>query len=74
MKKARIVERTNLNGNSQYYIQKRHWLFKFIWIDAKFSIAACGSVSKYKYKFDTLEHARKEIHKVTNPQIKKVIK
>lgn len=34
MVKVRIIERTNVNGDINYIIQQRHFLFKWWWVDA----------------------------------------
>lgn len=33
MKKLRIVKRTNRHGQEIYFIQKRHWLLFWKWVD-----------------------------------------
>lgn len=34
MNNIRIVERTNLGGILTYVVQERHFLLKFLWVDA----------------------------------------
>ena len=56
--KARIVERTHVDGQKEYVIQQRHPLFRWWWVDAWINSwigAAC------KDAFPTLEEARKNL-------------
>lgn len=32
--KARIVQRTDVNGRVSYVIQQKHFLFRWVWVDA----------------------------------------
>jgi hypothetical protein len=34
MKKCRIVKRTGPTGHVQYVIQQKHFLFRWMWVDA----------------------------------------
>lgn len=33
MKKTRIVERTHPDGRTEWVIQVKHWLFRWMWVD-----------------------------------------
>ena len=54
--KARIVKRTYRNGYVDYVIQKKHFLFRWWWVDARVD---CGLFS---LSFSTLELAQKKIY------------
>jgi len=54
----RIVKRIYPDGNIKYVIQQRHFLFRWIWVDAwinSLSGAAC------KDTFNSLEEAKKHL-------------
>ncbi len=34
MKKVRIVKRTNVDGVITYIIQQKHFIFRWLWVDA----------------------------------------
>lgn len=53
--KARIIERILPNGNKRYVIQQKHFLFRWLWVDAwleSWTSAACQD------DFCTLEEAK----------------
>lgn len=53
--KVRIIERTSPNGSKTFVIQQRHFLFRWLWVDASFNSwdgAACED------SFYTLERAK----------------
>lgn len=58
MTKSRIVERTYPNGKIAYVIQQKHFLFKWLWVDAW--INSCDGAS-CRDNFSTLEEARKHL-------------
>lgn len=54
--KARIVERTYPDGTIRYVIQQKHFLFRWIWVDAWMNSGAyCTD------EFDTLDAAKKHL-------------
>jgi hypothetical protein len=56
--KVRIVERTNPAGYKTYEIQQKHFLFRWMWVDAwinSWQGASCNST------FYTLEDAKKHL-------------
>lgn len=58
MIKCRITKRTYPNGVVKFIIQQKHFLFRWIWVDAwvnSFTGAACND------SFSTLEEAEKNI-------------
>jgi hypothetical protein len=58
MAKARIVERTNVDGSIVFVIQQPHFLLRWIWVDAwinSFAGADCQDT------YSTLEEARKNL-------------
>lgn len=58
MIKCRIIERTLLNGNKEYTIQQKHFLFKWWWVDAWINSidgAACQD------SFSTFEEAKEHL-------------
>ena len=58
MKKARIIKRTLVDGRIKYIIQQRHFLFKWMWVDAWIN-SWCGAWCQDD--FDTLEEAKKNL-------------
>jgi hypothetical protein len=56
MKKARIVEVTNVIGEKSYVIEQRHFLFKWWWVNASNnSMYDCNDI------FPTLEAAKQNL-------------
>ena len=56
--KARIVERTSPDGRKEYVIQQRHFLFRWLWVDAwvnSFFGASCRD------SWFTLEEAKENL-------------
>ena len=56
--KARIVERTAADGQVKFIIQQKHFLFRWMWVDAWINSllgAACRD------SFDSLEQAKKNL-------------
>jgi len=41
--KARIIERTNVDGNKTWVIQQKHFLFRWWWVDAWINSSAGAS-------------------------------
>lgn len=56
--KSRIIERTNVDGTKTYVIQQKHFLFKWIWVDAWIN-SICGAACTDS--FPTLKEAQKNI-------------
>lgn len=55
---ARIVERTSPNGSKTFVIQQKHFLFRWMWVDAwvnSLAGAACQDT------FYSLEKAKEEL-------------
>ena len=56
--KARIIKRTSPGGDISYVIQQKHFLFRWLWVDAwvnSLSGASCED------SFSTLEEAQKNL-------------
>jgi hypothetical protein len=56
--KARIIERINPDGEVEYVIQQRHFLFRWCWVDAwvnSFAGASCRD------SFPTLKEAQENL-------------
>lgn len=56
--KTRIIERTSVNGSITYVIQQKHFLFRWMWVDAwvnSIDGAACID------SFSTLDEAKKNL-------------
>lgn len=53
---ARIIKRTNVDGNVTYVIQQKHFLFWWWWVDAWMNAGPDCECS-----YDTLEEARKNL-------------
>jgi hypothetical protein len=56
--KTRIIERTSVDGSITYVIQQKHFLFRWMWVDAwenSIDGAACRD------SFFTLDEARKNL-------------
>jgi len=68
--KARIVERTNVDGRKSWVIQQKHFLWKWIWVDAWInSGASCTD------RFSSLEEAKKNLCYFDGTKVKeKVVK
>ena len=58
MNKVRIVKQTDVDGEVLYIIQQKHWLFRWVWVDA--SINSPDFVNCIDY-FATLEEAKKHL-------------
>lgn len=56
MAKARIIERTAPDGSKTFVIQQRHFLFRWMWVDAWINSWAGASCND---SFPTLEAAEK---------------
>ena len=57
-KKVRIVKRTSIGGRVKFVIQQKHFLFKWLWVDAWINSsigAACND------SFSTLEEVKQNI-------------
>lgn len=52
---ARIVERTHVDGRISYVIQQKHWLFRWMWVDAWMNSSIGAYCTDY---FSTLAEAR----------------
>ena len=57
MKKVRIVMKTFPNGNRRYVIQQKHFLFRWMWVDAWANSFSVG----VRYSFPTLEEAKQNL-------------
>ena len=55
--KARIIERTNVDGRTNYVIQQRHFLFRF-WVDAWINSVDGASC---RDSFSSLEEAKNNL-------------
>ena len=55
--KARIVKRTNVDGNVEFVIQQKHWLFRWWWVVASMN---SGFMAR-RDSFDTLEEAENNL-------------
>ena len=55
MKKVRIIERTYPDGFKEYVIQQKHFLFRWLWVDAWINSSAGASC---RYSWPTLEEAK----------------
>ena len=58
MKKVRIVERTHLDGSITYTIQHKHFLFRWLWVDASINHWDGGYLQN---TWDTLEEAKNNL-------------
>jgi len=58
MKKVRIIKRSFSDGSFNYVIQQKHFLFKFIWVDAWVNSSVGAACMDY---FATLEEAKKNL-------------
>lgn len=59
MKKVRIVERTGVDGNKEYVIQQKHFLFRWQWVDAW--INSMMSRAARRDSFSTLQEAKNNL-------------
>lgn len=57
-KKVRIIERTCVDGRIEYVIQQKHFLLKWLWVDAWIN-SLCGAACK-DY-FNSLAEAKKNL-------------
>ena len=57
MAKFRIVEETYVNGKKVYVVQRKHWLFRWIWCSA--SLSEVDYVYAPSDRSDTIEEAKK---------------
>ncbi len=58
MKKVRIVERTLVDDRKVYVIQQRHFLFRWLWVDAWINSSAGAWCID---SFSTLEKAQEHL-------------
>jgi hypothetical protein len=58
--KARIVERTSPNGRKEYVIQQRHFLFRWLWVDARVN-SFFGAGASCSDSWRTLEEAKENL-------------
>ena len=58
MKKVRIIERKGPNGHSEFVIQQKHFLFRWLWVDAWINSSFGADCQVY---FSTIEEAKKNI-------------
>jgi hypothetical protein len=56
--KARIVKRTCEDGSIKYVIQQKHFLLRFMWVDAWLNSLAGAACQD---SFDTLAQAKKNL-------------
>lgn len=68
--KTRIVERTNVDGTTDFVIQTKHWLFRWLWADAWESSWAGASC---KDSFATLDEAERNLCYFDNSKPKKIV-
>jgi len=66
--KARIVERTGVNGKVSFVIQQRHFLFRWIWVDAWVN----GSAST-RDTFSTLKEAEANLCYFDGTEVKEKV-
>lgn len=57
-KKARIIERVFPNGETEYVIQQRHFLFRWWWVDAWVNSLAGANC---RDSYPTLEEAKSKL-------------
>ena len=56
MKKCRIIKRTGPTGHVQYVIQQKHFLFRWMWVDAWLN-SSCPYVRDSFFTMDeAIEH------------------
>ena len=60
MRECRIVEITKVNGNKKYQIERRHWLFRWIWEYMSFRTNVKLGSGRYLYKgeYESLKEAK----------------
>lgn len=63
--KIRIVEQGYADGRIKYVIQQKHFLFRWLWVDAWIN-SSCGA--SCRDDFDTLEEAKKNLCYFANPK------
>ncbi len=68
--KVRIVKRIGTDGNAQFIIQQKHFLFKWWWVDAWINSWAGASCKDY---FDTLAEAKKNLRYFNYPKSKDIV-
>lgn len=56
--KARIIRRANVDGSIKFVIQQRHFIFRWIWVDAWINSMSGASCTD---SFDTLSEAKKNL-------------
>jgi hypothetical protein len=57
-KNVRIIERTHVDGRKEYVIQKKHSLFRWLWVDAWLESPLGITCKDY---FNSLEEAKKNL-------------
>jgi len=68
--KARIIERTCVDGKKVYVIQQKHFLFRWQWVDAWANSLEGASCQDY---FFTLEEAKRNLCYFDGTKIKEKI-
>ena len=58
MSSTRIVERVHVDGDKEFVIQQRHFIFKWWWVDAWVNSPNGASCND---SFDTLEEAKRNL-------------
>lgn len=58
MAKCRIIERTNVDGRKEYVIQQKHFIFRWLWVDASIN-SSCGAACRDS--FSTFEEAKNNL-------------
>ena len=56
--KTRIIERTHVDGRKSWVIQQKHFLFRWLWVDAWIN-SSSGAISNYGYS--SLKKAKKNL-------------
>ena len=70
MKKTRIIKRTNVDDTIEYVIQEKHFLFRWMWVDAWVN-STCGAFCTDS--FDTMEEAEKNLCYFDGTKIKEEV-
>lgn len=63
--KTRIVERTNVDGGVSFVIQQKHFLFRWMWVDAWINSLAGACC---RDEFETLDIAKRTFATLTDHQ------
>ena len=69
-KATRIIKKTMPDGRIEYTIQKRHFIFFWLWVDARVNIFID---SNYRDTFATLEDAKKHLCFFNGTKVRKEV-